>query len=310
MLSPPPRDQAIVELKHEAQRQPLAGIALMIAAFACFAVLDAIAKALMPLIGTGIVVFGRYAFALLFVGAWLWQQGGLPLLRTRHPTLQVARGLLLVLSTASNFIALNYLQLAQTSAISFSNPLWVCALSPLLLGERIGSRRWVAVVVGFLGVLLIIRPGSADFHWAMTLSVAGALFTALYQIATRKVGANDRVVTSLFYVSLIGAIAAAPVAPFAKAMPTVWQWVVLAFMGLFASFGHYMLTHAHRMAPAPVLAPFVYTQILWMVLFGYLVFGDIPDLYTIVGGAVVIAMGLYVFYRERQSFKARGKEGT
>lgn len=298
-----------MEPKHEARRQPLAGIALMIGAFACFAVLDAIAKALMPHIGTAIVVFGRYAFGLLFVAVWFWQQGGLPLLRTSHPSLQIARGLLLVLSTASNFAALNYLQLAQTSAISFSNPLWVCALSPLLLGERIGPRRWVAVIVGFLGVLLIIRPGSASFHWAMTLSIAGAFFTALYQIATRKVGANDRVVTSLFYVSLVGAIAAAPVAPFTKAMPDLWEWAVLAFMGLCGSFGHYMLTHAHRVTPAPILAPFVYTQILWMVLFGYLAFGDIPDLYTIVGGAVVIAMGLYVFYRERQLAKPKGKKG-
>lgn len=290
------------------RRQPLAGIALMIGAFACFAVLDTVAKALMPVLGTGIVVFGRYAFALLFVGAWLSRQGGLPLLRTRHPGLQLARGFLLVLATASNFMALNYLQLAQTSAISFSNPLWVCALSPLLLGERIGPRRWAAVIVGFLGVLLIIRPGAAGFHWAMLLSIVAALFTALYQIATRKVGANDRVVTSLFYVTLIGALAAGPAAPFAREAPDLPQWAALAFMGFCGSIGHYMLTHAHRLAPAPTLAPFVYTQILWMTLLGYLAFGDVPDLTTLAGGVVVIASGLYVFYRERQIAARRGKE--
>lgn len=292
----------------DAERQPLLGIFLMIGAFACFAVLDTTAKAMLPSLGTPLVVFGRYAFALVAVALWVWQQGGLPLLRTHHAALQVVRGLLLVGSTATNFFALNYLQLAQTSAISFSNPLWVCALSPLLLGERIGPRRWAAVVIGFLGVLLIIRPGSEGFHWAMLVSVASALFTALYQVATRKVGARDRALTSLFYVSLVGALAAAPATGFMKVEPAAWQWGVLVVMGVLGTIGHYMLTQAHRLAAAPVLAPFVYTQILWMILLGYLAFGNLPDGLTLLGSAVVIASGLYVFYRERQIARARREE--
>jgi drug/metabolite transporter (DMT)-like permease len=280
-------------------RRRLVGIGLMVGAFAMFAMLDATAKYLVGVLGVGFVVFGRYGFSLLFVGLWVWQQGGSGLLVTGNGILQIVRGLLLMVSTSANFIALGYLQLAQTSSIAFSNPLWVCALSPLLLGERVGPRRWFAVVVGFIGVLLIIQPGTMSFHWAMLLSLTSALSTALYQIATRKVGAEDRAITSLFYVSLVGSLAAAPLAPIGWAMPSVGQWGLLVLAGFFGSFGHYMLAQAHRMAPAPVLSPFVYTQIIWMTLFGFVLFGDVPDIMTIVGGIAVVASGLYVLYRER-----------
>jgi drug/metabolite transporter (DMT)-like permease len=282
----------------EAHRR-LVGIGLMVGAFAMFAMLDATAKYLVGFLGVSFVVFARYGFSLIFVGLWVWQQGGSGLLVTGNGVLQVVRGLLLMVSTSTNFIALGYLQLAQTSSIAFSNPLWVCALSPLLLGERVGPRRWFAVVVGFVGVLLIIQPGTMSFHWAMLLSLTSALSTALYQIATRKVGAEDRAITSLFYVSLVGSIAAAPLAPIGWAMPSVGQWGLLVLAGFFGSFGHYMLAQAHRMAPAPVLSPFVYTQIIWMTLFGFVLFGDVPDMLTIIGGSAVVASGLYVLYRER-----------
>ena len=282
----------------EAHRR-LVGVGLMVGAFAMCAMLDATAKYLVGFLGVGLVVFARYGFALGFVGLWVWQQGGSQLLVTGNGVLQVVRGLLLVVSTGTNFIALGYLQLAQTSSIAFSNPLWVCALSPLLLGERVGPRRWFAVLVGFMGVLLIIQPGTVSFHWAMLLSLTSALSTALYQIATRKVGAEDRAITSLFYVSLVGSLAAAPLAPMGWVMPGLGQWGLMVMMGVFGSFGHYMLTQAHRMAPAPVLSPFVYTQIIWMTLIGFVVFGDVPDVMTIVGGSAVVASGLYVLYRER-----------
>src|SRR5690606_36959120 len=134
----------------------------------------------------------------------------------------------------------------------------------------------------------IIRPGSEGFHWAMFVSVASALFTALYQVATRKVGARDRALTSLFYVSLVGAVAAAPATGFLKIEPALWQWGVLVVMGLLGTVGHYMLIQAHRLAAAPALAPFVYTQILWMILIGYLAFGHLPDGLTLIGAAIVI----------------------
>jgi len=278
----------------------LLGIFLMIGAFSLFALLDSTAKYLSHSVATQAIVFFRYGFSLVIVGLVVWRQGGLKFLNTEHLPLQLTRGLLLLVSTGTNFTAVKYLQLAQTSSISFSNPLWVCALSPFLLGERVGPRRWAAVVIGFIGVLVIIRPGTASFHWAMLLSVVCALSAALYQIATRKVGRSDHALTSLLYVSISGTAGALPFAPIDWVTPAWWAWLLLVLAALYGSVGHLMLTQAHRLAPAPVLAPFVYTQIISMIIIGYVVFGDVPDVATLLGALVVVASGLYVFYREQQ----------
>jgi len=210
------------------------------------------------------------------------------------------RGLLLLVSTGTNFTAVKYLQLAQTSSISFSNPLWVCALSALLLGERVGPRRWAAVAIGFVGVLIIIRPGGAGFHWAMLLSVVCALSAALYQVATRKVGGSDLALTSLIYVAISGTAGALPFVPIGWVTPAWWVWLLLLAAAAYGSIGHFLLIQAHRLAPAPVLAPFVYTQIISMIIIGYVVFGDVPDYATLIGSLVVVGSGLYVFYREQK----------
>ncbi len=280
--------------------QHLRAILLMVAAFAVFTLLDATAKYLVGFLGVGLVVFARYAFAVGYTFLAMMRPGGKQLLRTNHWFLQCIRGVLLLSSTGFNFVALQDLQLAQTSSIMFSNPLWVCALSPLLLGEHVGTRRWAAVIVGFIGVLIIIRPGTVGFHPAMIYSIISTLSVALYQIVSRKVGGQDHAVTSLFYGTLAGAIGSAPFAGIDWVMPDQTGWALLALIGFFGSTGHYMLIQAHRLAPAPVLAPLVYTQIIWMTLVGYIVFGDIPDQWTIVGGLVVIGSGLYVYARERR----------
>jgi drug/metabolite transporter (DMT)-like permease len=224
--------------------------------------------------------------------------------RTGYPLLQVLRGLLLVTSTLLNFIAIMYLQLAQTAAIFFSIPLWVCALSVPILGEKVGLRRWIAVAIGFCGVLVIMRPGTGSFHWAMLLSIAASLCGAIYNIVTRKVGGRDRAETSLFYVGFVGALAAAAPLPFVWKTPEGLQWVMLGFMGLAGTIGHFMLIQAHRLAPASVLAPYMYTQIVWMIAVGYLFFGDVPDLWTLVGAAIVVASGLFVFAGEARAPRA------
>jgi drug/metabolite transporter (DMT)-like permease len=286
------------------------GILLMVAAVTTFAMLDATAKYTVKSLSTAMVVCFRYGIASAYVTILLWRMGGARLLVTRHRKLHAMRGLLLLGSTGLNFFALNYLQLAQTSAITFSNPLIVCVLSPWLLGERVGLRRWIAVIVGFIGVLIIIRPGTAGFQWAMAASVLSALCGALYQIATRHVGLHDQALTSLFYMTLTGALGAVPLALVDWQTPLAWQWGLLGLAAIFGTCGHYMLTEAHRRAPASVLAPFVYVQIIPMIVIGFLVFGDVPDGWTLAGGLVVIASGLYVLYRERLAARRPAKGGS
>jgi drug/metabolite transporter (DMT)-like permease len=278
----------------------LAGILLMVAAVTTFAMLDATAKYTVKSLSTAMVVCFRYGIASAYVAILVWRMGGARLLVTRHRRLHAMRGLLLLGTTGLNFLALNYIQLAQTSAITFSNPLIVCVLSPWLLGERVGLRRWTAVIAGFIGVLIIIRPGSAGFHWARAASLLSALCGALYQIATRHVGLHDQALTSLFYMTLTGALGAVPLAVIDWQTPEAWQWGLLGLAAIFGTIGHFMLIEAHRRAPASVLAPFIYTQIIPMIIIGFLVFGDVPDAWTLAGGLVVIASGLYVLYRERR----------
>lgn len=274
------------------------GILFMCLAMLLFTGLDTAAKLVTRELAAWVAVFFRYAVALLFATAILFARHGHGGLATRHPLLQAARGLLLMGSTICNFVAMQHLQLAQTAAIFFSIPLMVSALSVPLLGEHVGWRRWLAVAMGFLGVLVIMRPGTMDFHWAMLFSLGASLQGALYNIVTRKVGGQDRVETSLFYVSLVGSAAAAIPAGLDWSTPQGGQWLLLLSMGILGTAGHFLLIEGHRLATASQLAPFIYSQIIWMTVSGYLVFGDVPDLWTLAGASIVVASGLYLLHRE------------
>ena len=280
------------------------GILLMAASMAVFALLDALGKQVMQHLPMFVAVFFRYFLALLLATAIVFKAGGPALFATRHPGLQMLRGLMLLASTWCNFVAISHLQLAQTAAISFTIPLWVCALSGPVLGEHVGLRRWSAVIAGFLGVLVIMRPGTMSFHWAMLFSVTAAFCGSVYNIATRKVGGRDRAETSLFYVGLVGSAGAVLPLGWNWQTPEGLQWIMLIAMGLCGGFGHFMLIQAHRVAPASALAPFVYTQIVWMIILGFIMFGDTPDTWTLAGASIVIASGLFVFARERRLGKA------
>jgi drug/metabolite transporter (DMT)-like permease len=283
----------------------ITGILLMMAAMVAFTTLDTTAKFVVRDFPAPVAVFFRYFVALILSAALIARTGSPALVSTRHPYIQTIRGLLLMVSTILNFTAISYLQLAQTAAIFFTIPLWVCILSVPMLGEHVGLKRWLAVIVGFLGVLVIMRPGTMSFHWAMLLSVASSICGAFYNIATRKVGGHDRAETSLFYVGLVGAAAAALPLPWMWQMPQGLQWPLLTLMGIAGVAGHLMLIQAHRLAPASALAPFVYTQIVWMILSGYMIFGDVPDHWTLIGAAIVVACGLFVFTRESKKGEDR-----
>jgi drug/metabolite transporter (DMT)-like permease len=183
----------------------------------------------------------------------------------------------------------------------FSTPFMVAVLCGPLLGEWVGWRRWIAIGVGFIGVLLVARPGFGGLHPAALLSLGSAVCNSLYSISTRMLARTDSSETTLFYSNLVGALAMMPIVPFVWTTPSSWFIVLLmVVIGAFGSFGHYLLIRGHRLAPASTLAPFVYTQLVWTTTLGFLVFGDVPHRWTIIGGLIVVASGLYLLYRERK----------
>jgi len=289
---------------HEQRRQRLIGIALMSGAVACFACLDAMAKYLGGHMDSLQVVAMRYvsAFFLALLFSNPFTRPGL--LKTTRPMLQLVRGLLMLLTTIFNFLAFRYLQLDESLAILFSTPFLVAILAGPLLGEWVGWRRWTAIGIGFIGVLVVIRPGFGGMQWAALLSVASAIFYAGYAIATRMVMRHDHGETTLFYANVVGVAVMVPILPLVwTAPPSLFDLMLLLAVGAFGSVGHYLLIMAHHRAPASVLSPFMYTQLLWATTFGYLVFNNVPNRWTLVGAAIVVASGLYLLYREQ---KVRG----
>lgn len=298
------------EVKPVEDRRSL-GIGLVLMSLMLFTALDTSAKFLVTAgIPAQQLVFVRYGVHLFLVLSILLPLQGRSLVRTRRPVQEVVRALMLLMATATNFIAVLYLPLTTTSSILFSMPLILCVLSVPFLGEHVGWRRWLAVVVGLVGVLIIIQPGGASFHWAMLISFGSALALAVYNVFNRKLAGIDSVNTQQFYAGLVATVA---IAPFAFG-DWVWpqdglQWTVFLSLGLLGGVGHMMLTTAHRMAEASVLAPFTYTQIIFMTISSLVVFGQAPDIWIYIGAPIVIGSGLYIWLRERRlELKARRTE--
>jgi drug/metabolite transporter (DMT)-like permease len=294
----------MTDAAHEQRRQRLIGIALMCGAVGLFACLDAMAKYLGghmdPLQVTAMRYLSAFVLALIFSNP-LTRPG---MLKTKRPGLQIVRGLMMLMTTVFNFLAFRYLQLDEALAILFSTPFLVAILAGPILGEWIGWRRWSAIGVGFFGVLVVIRPGLGGIQWAALLSVAAAVFYAAYAIATRLAMRDDSSETTLFYANLVGVVIILPVLPFVWATPPAgFDLFLLVALGAFGSAGHFLLILAHDRAPASVLSPFIYTQLIWAVTFGYLVFNNVPNHWTLTGAAIVVGSGLYLLYREQ---KVRG----
>ena len=280
--------------------RPLTGILILLAAIVCFACMDASAKWLGRGLGAVQIAGMRYLVSLVVVLALLNPRTTPGVLRTARPLQQVLRGLCLIGSTLGCFLAVRTLPLTQFSSINFSAPLVTALLAGPVLGERIGPRRLVAVLVGFAGVLVITRPFGGAVSAAMGFAAVAALSNAFYYITTRLLAAHDRPETTMVYTSLVGAVLVSP------ALLWTWQppasalaWAVLIGLGLLGALGHWLLILAHRHAPASALAPYYYLQIVGAVAFGLTVFGDVPDLWTLLGGGIVIGSGLYLLYRER-----------
>ncbi len=284
---------------------PLRGVLMMCFAVLCFATMNTFTKELrasdLPVTE---IIWGRYFFHFALI--LLFFPRRIPtLLNTEDKGLQIARSILVLLATACMFIALGLMPLADAVAITFAGPLLIVVLSAVFLREAVGPRRWTAVIVGFIGMLVIIRPGAGAFQFAALLPVAVAFFYALYQIITRLISHRSDPLNMLTYTALVGALAMSVIVPFDWQTPTVQQWLMLIAAGFLGGLGHYAIIKAYERSEATLVAPFAYTEIIWATSLGWLAFGDFPDLFTFVGTAIIIASGLYVLQRERIRRTAR-----
>lgn len=299
--SPPSARPSIDSASSASERaRRLKGIAYFSLALVAFTVLDTSAKWLTRDLPALQVTYMRYLIAFVLAGLifnpWRTPEAW----RTRRPWVQIIRGLGLFGSTFCNFMALKTMQLAETMSIIFATPFVIALLAGPILGEWIGPRRWVAVMVGFLGVLVVTQPGFATFNPGVIYSLCGVMCYATYAILTRFLNGIDSAASMLVISAVIPVILLTPAMPSLWVMPeTGWAWTVLLFTGVLGAGGHFFVIKAYGLAPAPVIAPFMYTQILWMVAAGYIVFGDVPGPATLIGASIVVASGLYLLYRER-----------
>jgi len=293
------------------RRQRLIGIALMCSAVALFACLDTTAKYLNLHMAALQIVWARYTSAFLLTLIVSNPVTKPDLLRTGSLPLQLTRSLLLVGSTALNFLALRYMDLADVLSIIFTFPFIVAIVSGPMLGEWIGWRRWLAILFGFCGVLLITRPGTGSMQPAALFSLAATICYGFYAVITRIVSRTDSNQTSLFYGNMIGALVMLPVLPFVWSPPAdAFIASLMLGIGVLGSLGHFCLISGHKLAPASVLSPFVYTQLIWVTILGYLVFGSLPTAWTLAGAAMVVSSGLYLIYRERKVGQRAVSEGA
>lgn len=275
-------------------------VVLTMAAFFCFTMIDTLAKILVVNLPALQVVFIRYAGHLAFSLAVFLPRHGLNIFRSHAPALQSARAALLLSGTTCNFIALKSLPLTFTTAVFFAAPVVVCLMSIPLLGEKVGLRRLIAVFVGFLGVLIIVQPGSTAFQPAMLYSLGALLSASLYFVLTRRVAGRDDNPTGQIYTSAIPTLALLPFVLPGWIAPEGIAWLPTLLIGVFGGLGHSLFTVAHRYGEASVLAPIVYVQIIYATLISWLIFSQAPAGNTILGTSVIVASGLYIWLRERK----------
>jgi drug/metabolite transporter (DMT)-like permease len=273
----------------------------MLLATCCFGCLDTMSKYLVAYYPASALVWLRYVLQTLVMMAIFLPRMGLALVRTTSPGVQFIRGLMLVLSSVVFVVALNYLKIAEVASIVFLAPVIVALAGGPLLGERVTARTWLALAGGFSGVLLIIRPGGDAFTWWALLPLGCAFFFAGYQILTRKVAGHDNPIATLFFPGLIACFVVPPVFPGAFNVPTVpLHAAMLVVIGVLGAVGHFLLIRAHAMAPATLLAPFGYSQLLVVMVLGFLVFGELPDGIALTGIALIAGSGLGLILASRR----------
>jgi drug/metabolite transporter (DMT)-like permease len=277
-------------------------------AMLCFAAMDAIAKWLVSDYSVGQLMFVRMALLVGF--AWLVVRhktaGVRAALKTPWPWLQVARSLIWVIESAMFVLAFFYLPLADVHAVAAASPLIVIALGVALLGERSHPARWLAVGCAFAGVLAIVRPGFRVFDWPLLLPLGGAFLWAAYQVLTRYVSRHDSTETSMIWSALVSCAAAMPFGLAAWQWPTPAAWALMVASGALGAVAHYALIKAFEVVEAGAVQPYSYSMLVWVTGLGFVLFGDVPDGWTIAGAAIVVASGLFAWRHDRRAEKRAG----
>ena len=280
---------------------PLArALPLFVLAGLCLSSLDATGKYLVREHALLLVVWARYAGQMLVVTPFAWHRNRTGFWRTRHLGLQLLRSSCLLCATLCFFAGLRYLPLAEGSSIMYLAPMLVVILSRPLLGEQPTRARWIATTTGFVGILILARPGSSIFHPAALLLALAALFNALFFVLTRRL-ADENAHATLFYSALVGTVALSLSLPWANVTTLAWHDVALfVLLGVFAGAGHWLVISAYRLAAASLLTPFTYLQIMWATLYGWAIFGQLPDRWSALGMAVVVSSGALLALNERR----------
>ncbi|MBW8638298.1 DMT family transporter [Hoeflea sp. WL0058] len=285
-------------------QQRLSGIALMCFGVACLCVNDALAKALTASYSPLQIMFMRNIIALPFAILMALKMGGVSALKSTRPVTHLMRTVLWIAATLLFFTSVKLLQLAEATALIFVAPLFITAISALFLREHVGWRRWMAVIVGFIGVVIVIRPGGSTFQPASLLPVATALLYALLMISARWVDARESMWTLMLYLTGCSAFLSSFITPFfwsAIRLEDLWLFVAIA---LFGTAGMTMMTQAFRLAPAVVIAPLDYTALIWATALGWFIWGEVPDPVTYLGAVVIISSGVFVIVREYMTHRS------
>jgi drug/metabolite transporter (DMT)-like permease len=269
-----------------------------------FALMDTISKWLVADYSIGQMMWIRYAVFCVFAWLVVRRSGFRASFRTRRPWLQASRAVLAAIESAVFVLAFKYLPLADTHALASTSPLLAVALGALFLGERAGRARWLAVVVGFAGMLLIVRPGFKTLEWPMMLPLLGALMWATYQILVRLCAREDSDETTLVWSAFAAFAATNLVGPLQWQWPDALGWTLLIATAVLAALAHYALIKALGYAEAVAVQPYAYTTLVWVTILGALVFGQFPDAWTIAGAAIIVASSLYAWYLDRRALTA------
>ena len=287
------------------------GILFMCAASAIFPIMNAMVKHLSAELPTAEIVWARNLSHFVFVTLIFAPRRGWRLAATQRLGSQILRSCFLLGSNVFYFTAIAYVPLAEASAISFISPFLVALIAAFVLKERVGIGHWIAIGVGFIGALIIIRPGSGELPWQAVFVLFSSTFYATYQVMTRGLAGDDSPETSVFYAAMVGSVLTTLVVPFVWQTPASLQTVIeLTSLGVFGGLGHYCVARALMWGPAPVISPFQYVQLLAASLFGYFIFGDVPSVWTYVGAVIIIASGVSIALLARREEQAAKRAGA